>query len=86
MKTVYKYPLGLSDKLYLKMPEGSTLLHLATQREEPTLWAQVDTEKPNVDREFFFVGTGYPFPKEGTYVGTVKLRSDSLVFHLFEAT
>jgi hypothetical protein len=63
MRTIWKFPLETTDEFYLMMPAGAEILHVATQRDAPCIWAVVETENPPVKRFFTLIGTGYPVPE-----------------------
>lgn len=87
MKSVWKYVLPVSDVAYVDVPNGSEILTVQVQREQPCVWALVDvSETRMVRRCFMMFATGQPIPDrfDGTYVGTYQLESLSLVFHVFE--
>ena len=96
MRIVYKYPLKVEDYQVVTMPKGAQILTVQTQREEPCIWALVDTENDPEERYFriaeekrYFriAGTGHPIrlkDKLLRYVGTFQLIGGDLIFHVFE--
>jgi hypothetical protein len=83
-KTIWKYTLGISDAQILALPKGATILSVAEQYGEVTLWALVDPDKELEHRLFYIFGTGHPVPNTpGTFLGTVQIRD--LVWHVFTA-
>lgn len=72
----------------IKMPQGSEILCLQTQNEEPHIWVKVDEDATLWEyREFVIIGTGWKFSEEdekGKYVGTYQEENGRLVFHVFE--
>lgn len=84
MKAVFKYsvPLGIQEPI--RMPRGAQLLTVQLQRDVPCVWALVDTNEPNVDRDLRWVGTGHDMAEthQHHYVGTIQVGP--YVFHLFE--
>lgn len=87
-KTIWKYELPVEDSFSLDLPVSAEILSLDVQYGRPTLWCLVDLELHEVkERTFRFFGTGQTLKEnfnELKFVGTVLLRSDTLVFHLFE--
>ena len=82
MKTVYKYPIDVTDPTVV-LPEGYKILmaaHQATQGD--FIWALVDREAPTKRKEFIVVGTGFPIPPGITYL--TSWQSPPFVWHLFE--
>jgi len=97
VKSVYKYPLTDKElisgslktnaEFTMLMPNGAHILHFAMQRDTPTIWALVDTEKIPEDRRFVVVGTGKEIKfntDEYVYLGTAMTFSHEVVVHLFE--
>jgi hypothetical protein len=90
MKSVYKYPLPISDMVDLYLPAGAQILTLQVQRGNTCLWCLVETDNLAFEqpRRFRWFGTGHAIEdaERLTYVGTVLSPCESLVFHLFEVT
>ncbi len=98
MKTVYKYPLKITDFQEIDMPEGSEILSVKTQmlgsgnrlfgndRQELCLFAAVDEENPLVPRRIRIFGTGNPmeYEHELKYIGTSQMHNGALIWHVFE--
>lgn len=86
MKTIYKYPLQITDIQDVLLPAGAQLLTVQTQDDCAQLWALVD---PSVDKtekiQLSMYGTGHPiFTSEpGRHLSTIQLQSGRLVFHVF---
>lgn len=96
---VYRYPVRIVDEQIIDMPDGATILSVATRagsrvlqgvgsHEEVHLWALVDPDAPLRPRRLRVAGTGHPLPEaEGLeFLGSVQLSAGQLVFHVFEAT
>jgi len=89
MMKIFKYPIGIHDKLTIRMPEGAKVLCVQTQKSEadevPCIWALVDDKAPTEERTFLTFGTGHPIEKmPGDWIGTYQLEDGALVFHVFE--
>ena len=86
MKTVYKYDVMFEDNFVLKLPLGSQILCVQTQRGNPKLWCLVDPEEKIMQNRFFrLAGTGHSITKENIrYIGSFQLSEGMLIFHLFE--
>lgn len=86
MKTIWKFPLLLTDRQTVEMPLPATLLTVQlqgqSQHEAPQLWAEVDPEGEKVRIEVAMIGTGHPLPEGMRYVSTIQYGS--LVFHFYE--
>ena len=84
MLTVYKYPVTVTSRFEIEMPDAQ-LLTVQMQYGCLQLWALVNTETPLRKRRFRLVGTGQPFEeRDFKYIGTCQLQDGALVFHLFE--
>jgi len=89
-KTIWKFPLKVTDGQNISMPVGSEILTVQTQNEEPCLWALVDPKATTEIRFFEIFGTGHPVGYDmgvsRKYISTFQLRGGALVFHVFEYT
>ncbi|MFX1364422.1 MAG: hypothetical protein ACFE9Y_05785 [Promethearchaeota archaeon] len=84
---IWKYPINTQEVNFaLEMPEGAKLLTFDVQKEIPTLWALVNSNKKYEKRFFRFVGTGDTIEEEVNldYIGTIQMADGKLIFHLFE--
>lgn len=86
MKTIYKYKID-PYKPYLSAPI-TKMLSVQCQRDNITLWAEVDTEQK--DRHFMFVviGTGWDLSDlahfdKMTYLSTVQQFDGDLIWHIY---
>lgn len=89
MKTIWKFPLAVTDFQKVDMPLGAKVLAVQPQGDQVCLWALVDPAAENDRRGFWIHGTGHPIEHEkhlGAYIGTFQLRGGALVFHVFEHT
>lgn len=87
-KTIYKYPLKITDTQYITVPFGGYPISVATQHGEPVVWFMVNTTNSATERyRFVMIGTGNPAGHaEGMdFLGTVLMANDALVWHLFYA-
>jgi len=84
-RTVWKFPLRVSDVQPVTMPAGARILHVAEQFGDLCLWALVDPDAPKETRVIAICGTGHPAPDDGRHIGSVMLHGSALVFHVFEA-
>jgi len=85
MKTIYKYPVSLTDEFILDLPKDAKILTVQMQHGKPQLWVLVDPENYTVERKFRLAGTGHSVPTGAIwYINTFQLDNGSLVFHLFE--
>lgn len=88
MRTVYKYPVSVSDIFTLELPQGAEILTVQTQGGGVSLWALVDPDAPTEGVSFRLAGTGHPVREasELQYINTFQLSGGALVFHLFKIT
>lgn len=88
MKTVFKYPLPLTNDVQtVNMPVDFKILTLQMQHGVPTIWALVDdNDPPVVSRRFRTIGTGHQFRDSAefpVYVGTFQVEGGMFIFHVF---
>lgn len=87
MKTIWRYDLLAEDDVPLEVPAGATFLQhvVASDRVSNgfTVWVEVDTDAPFVERVLHVYGTGNPKPPGGRYLATYRLGG-MLWFHVFE--
>jgi hypothetical protein len=88
MKTIWKFPLEITDRPNIPMPGGAEVLSVQVQNGNPCIWAIVNPESPPAARQFRILGTGHPIENlslsTDIFIGTFQLPSYGLVFHLFE--
>jgi hypothetical protein len=84
MKTIHKYVLtGVANTV--PTFEGARFLHVDNQREQITVWAEVETLNRECIRFVHVVGTGHPLPpgEPGDYVGSAVMAGGDFVFHIY---
>lgn len=92
MRTIWKYEIPTGEpyswpgfphrEFHLDMPKGSRVLSVQIQNKRPHIWVEVFKDEPIVVRDFYVVGTGYPFPDNANYyVGT--WQCEGYVWHLY---
>ena len=92
MKTIWKYPIAMTDVQNVTMPVGAEILSVQPQGGELQLWAIVDPEAAPEFRVIECVGTGHWMHDVGgdgnirKHIDTVQLCGGSLVLHIFEVT
>ena len=84
MKTVWKFPLMVTTRFSVEMPDGAKILCVGAQGDQPVMWALVDTAEPPVGRVFSVHGTGHEVEEGEKYVGTFEIIGGRFVGHLFE--
>lgn len=86
MKTIWKFPLELTDAQQVAIPSGAQLLTAQIQGQSLQLWALVDPAQPKHVHTIRIIGTGHPIEEDlGKYVATFQLRDGELIFHVFDA-
>lgn len=93
-KTIWKYSTLIDgkfiDKFTIKMPKSAEILCVQTDEKNnhPTIWALVDPETEEEERDFELYGTGHEIPLdmgiERKYIGTYQYQRGEFVGHLFE--
>jgi hypothetical protein len=86
MKTIYKYPIEITDKQTLPMPVGANILTVQVQNGNPFIWAMVDTEAPIEGVAIIVYGTEHPIDESLNleYIGTFQSNGKCFVFHVFK--
>jgi diguanylate cyclase (GGDEF)-like protein len=88
MRSIWRFPLELDERMTVRMPAGARILHAAVNAAGvPCLWAEVDTEAPLRDRRMTCVGTGGWLPDgRGPHIATflTDVDGDEYVFHLYD--
>ena len=90
-KTIYKYPIKVTDGQNISLPIGAEILTIQVQNEiEVFMWALVDPKVDSEIRHIEIFGTGNPVGYDAgvsrKYISTFQLKGGSLVFHVFEYT
>ena len=86
MKTVWKFPVQIDDRVNVRLPMGATILTVDMQGDQLCLWALVDPDASlNKVRTLRIAGTGHPITDEAVdHLGTFFLHDRALVFHVFD--
>jgi hypothetical protein len=86
MKTIWKFPLEVTDVQSVRMPRGARILCVQVQGGVPCLWAEVDPQAASEDRTLRIYGTGHPMAEgeQRVYIGTFQLVQMEMVFHVYE--
>lgn len=85
---IYKYEISPFGETMVKVPRGSKVLSVQTQRDAPFLWIAHSNNKDLVERYFCAYPTGESpgVSPIMTYIGTYQWQDGNLVAHLFEIT
>ena len=84
MNTIHKYPLEITDRQTITIPNGYQIAHIGLDPQgDPCIWAAVNTDRSRIPIEVFIVGTGNPIPKniENRHIGS--FVQAPFVWHVF---
>jgi len=84
MDYIWKYPIKVTDKQFVRMPRGSKILSAQVQGEQVYIWASVRSDNVMVDRCITIIGTGMRIHigQYGVHIGTI--QKDGFVWHIFD--
>jgi hypothetical protein len=83
--TIWKFILKPTIFQTINMPAGAKILTVQNQCNDITLWAEVEEKAPIEKRFIEIFGTGSRFGSGSrTYIGTVLMLDDGLVWHVYE--
>lgn len=87
-KSIWKFPVAVTDEQLVEMPMGAKILSVDVQRETVCLWAEVNPEAAGKHyRTICIFGTGHRMPDDpGSYIGSFMLHDGALVFHAYDAS
>jgi len=74
MRTVWKFPLDVSDRpTTVKVPHLAKPVHVGLDPAtgQPAVWIELYDDQPKAEREYKVHGTGHPTDDSGTHVGAV---------------
>jgi hypothetical protein len=84
MKTIYKYPLEITDEQTVMMPCGSEILSAQMQHGQLHIWALVDKEATStVGRQVRIFGTGNPVTLDHNWKFVDSVQERIFVWHVF---
>lgn len=83
MKTIYKYPIEITDSQEIEMPINAEAIHAGLDPQgTPCVWATVRTDNKKEDVTIYVVGTGNPVPVMARrHVGS--FNQGPFVWHVF---
>ena len=86
IRVVWKYRVPIQDYFILEIPKLFKILKFCLQNGVPTLWIAVDPDSGKKPVSFLVLGTGQYLQEHlsATYVDSVLMNDDSLVWHLFK--
>ncbi len=83
MKSIWKFPIEVTDEQSVEMPVGAQPLSVQVQDDQVCIWALVDTEAKKEERLVQIFDTGIPITDEGDFIGTFQILKGVLAFHTF---
>lgn len=82
MRTIWKFPLKITDYQWIEVPLESEILSVQSQHGQLCLWAEVDSDSSKSRWTVYVIGTGNPLPEmHGTHVGSVIMNP--FVWHVY---
>lgn len=77
-RTIWKFPLHVIDEQIVEVPADAVALSVGAQGNYLCLWAEVDPDRPRVERRVYVQGTGNPLQvnlqvNRAQFVGTVQM-------------
>ena len=85
MRLIYKYTIPGPGNGPIEMPEGAVVLCAREQANVPCIWALVDPNAKQVQRQILAAETGnISIPEDSRYLGTCLIDGGSYVLHIFE--
>jgi hypothetical protein len=87
MRRMYRYEVPLVDgSSMITMSQGAEVVHAgnAWPADGIEFWAEFDSDKGTVEREFAVVGTGWDLPPNAAWVKTCPRTTNGFVWHLYE--
>jgi len=83
MKTIYKFPLEITDYSTLRTHDKAKVMHVGEQGGQLCIWLEVDLTQVVATHGFYIRGTGHVITgEEGQFLGTV-LMPNGLVWHIY---
>ena len=67
-KVIFKYQMPVLESFKMKLPQGAEIIRMADQDGMFWLWAVVDTNNPDEERQFYAVKCGANVPEINTLV------------------
>jgi len=84
MKTIYKYPLKITNVQQIEIPQGFNVLHVGLDpQDQPCIWAAVDTTKETQMAQIVVLGTGHNANGIEWMNHLGSFRQDCFMWHVF---
>lgn len=87
-RTIFKYQMPVLEQFTMQLPAGAEILRVEDQGGMFWMWAVVDTNAPDEERNFVAVKTGAPVPDGNLeYIGFCAIYVQmELGLYIFEVT
>lgn len=83
MKTIYKYPIQITDDQEISMPQGAQVIHAGLDPQGvPCVWALVDTRNEPEPLSILIHGTGNPMA-DTPHKHVSSFTQGQFVWHVF---
>jgi hypothetical protein len=83
MKTIYKYPIEITDEQTVSMPIGAQILSAQMQGTQLCIWALVEVGNVNCNRRVRIFGTGNTVKLDGNWKFVDSVQERIFVWHVF---
>lgn len=84
MKTIFKYPIGITRYQVVNMPAGAKPVHVGYDPQGmPCIWAEVDTTQPDENFEVNVIGTGHEMNQKTPNVHIGTFVQGPYVWHVY---
>lgn len=84
MITVYKFNLAVQGKTTITTDKHHVILSVASQRNNPVIWIEENTDGPRIDITFWTYMTGESQSVLGEYIGTFQLDDGDYIGHVYK--
>lgn len=83
MRTIYKYPLEITDHQEISIHAGAELLDIQVQNGSIYLWCMVNPNQSMRKYYFRVLGTGQPIESEFNVPYLATVQTGRFVWHIF---
>jgi hypothetical protein len=83
MKTIYKYPIEITDEQTVSMPMGAQILSAQMQGTQLCIWTLVEVGNVNCNRRVRIFGTGNTVKLDGNWKFVDSVQERIFVWHVF---
>jgi hypothetical protein len=83
MKTIYKYPIEITDEQTVSMPIGAQILSAQMQGTQLCIWVLVEVGNVNCNCRVRIFGTGNTVKLDGNWKFVDSVQERIFVWHVF---